>query len=81
MADSNLDYLGITGSDVMTTPVATTPKLGIEEAHELLWSSMSQPRLNYVMVLSVYKELLNEVDFYAVANEFVGRSEHRLLSV
>ena len=37
-----------------------------------LRSTMSQPRLNHVMVLSIYKELLNELDLYAVANEFVG---------
>ena len=39
---------------------------------------MSQPRLNHVMVLSIYKELLDELDLYAVANEFVGSSEYRL---
>jgi len=39
---------------------------------------MSQPRLNHVMVLSIYKELLDELDSYAVANEFVGSSEYRL---
>ena len=26
----------------------------------------------------LYKELVDEMDFYAVANEFVGSSEHRL---
>ena len=39
---------------------------------------MSQPRLNHVMVLSIYKELLDELDLYAVANEFVGSSEYML---
>ena len=39
---------------------------------------MSQPRLNHVMVLSIYKELLDELDLYAEANEFVGSSEYRL---
>ena len=45
-----------------------------------LRSTMSQPRLNLVMVLSIYKELLDELDLYAVyvANEFVGSSEYRL---
>ena len=43
-----------------------------------LQSTMSQPRLNHVMVLSIYKELLDELDLYAVANEFVGSSEYRL---
>jgi len=40
-----------------------------------LQSTMSQPRLNHVMVLSIYKELLDELDLYAVANEFIGSSE------
>ena len=43
-----------------------------------LRSTMSQPRLNHVMVLSIYKELLDELDLYAVGNEFVGSSEYRL---
>jgi len=43
-----------------------------------LQSTMSQPRLNHVMVLSTYKELLDELDLYAIANEFVGSSEYRL---
>ena len=37
-----------------------------------------QTRLNHVMVLSIYKELLDELDLYAVANEFVGSSEYML---
>jgi len=43
-----------------------------------LRSTMSQPRLNHVMVLSIYKELLDELDLYAIANEFVGGSKYRL---
>ena len=39
---------------------------------------MSQPRLNHVMVLSINKELFDELDMYAVANEFVGSSEYML---
>jgi len=35
-----------------------------------LRSTMSQPRLNHVMVLSIYKELLDELDSYTVANKF-----------
>jgi len=38
----------------------------------------TQRRLNHVMVLSIYKELLDELDLYAVANEFVGSSEYML---
>ena len=43
-----------------------------------LRSTISQLRLNHLMVLSIYKKLLDELDLYVVANEFVGNSEHRL---
>lgn len=39
---------------------------------------MSQPRLNHVMILNIYKELLDKLDLRAVAKEFVGSNEHRL---
>ena len=41
-----------------------------------LWSTMRQVRLNHVMVLNIYKEELDKLDFVAVANEFVSDSEH-----
>ena len=43
-----------------------------------LRSTMSQPRLNHLMVLSIYKQLLDELDLNTTAKEFVGSSEHRL---
>ena len=43
-----------------------------------LRSTMSQPRLNHVMILNIYKELLDKLDLRAVAKEFVGSNEHRL---
>ena len=39
---------------------------------------MGQARLNHAMVLSVYKEQLDELDLKTIANEFVSSSEHRL---
>ena len=42
-----------------------------------LRSTMSQPQLNHLMVLSIYKELLDDLDLSTTANEFVGNSEHR----
>ena len=42
-----------------------------------LQSTMRQPRLNHVMVLSFYKEFVDKLDLYTIANEFVGISEHR----
>ena len=42
-----------------------------------LRSTMSQPRLHHLVVLSIYKELLDDLDLNTTANEFVGNSEHR----
>ena len=44
-----------------------------------LRSTMSQPRLNHLMVLSIYKELelLDDLDLNTTAYEFVSNSEHR----
>ena len=65
---------------VMPATNATSERsfLVLRRLKSYLRSTMSQPRLNLVMVLSIYKELLNELDLYAVANEFVGSSEYRL---
>ena len=43
-----------------------------------LRSTMSQLRLNHMMILSIYKKLVDELDLNAVANEFVDSSDHRL---
>ena len=37
-----------------------------------------QPRLNYLMILNIYKEQLDDVDLSSIANEFVCGSEHRM---
>ena len=39
---------------------------------------MNQARLNHIMVLHIYKELVDGFDLNAVANEFTRESEHRL---
>ena len=39
---------------------------------------MTQLRLNNLMVLNVYKEMLDDMDIKSIANEFVQGSEHRL---
>ena len=39
---------------------------------------MGQGRLNHLMVLNIYQEMLDELDLNAVANDFVRGSEHRL---
>ena len=43
-----------------------------------LRSSMAQARLNHLMVLSIYKEMLDRIDLRTTANNFVQGSEHRL---
>ena len=43
-----------------------------------LRSTMLQPRLNYLMILNIYKEQLNDFDLSSIANEFVCGSEHRM---
>ena len=43
-----------------------------------LRSTMSQQRLNNLMLLHVHKDLTDSLDVLGVANEFVGESEHRL---
>ena len=42
-----------------------------------LRSIMQQKWINHVMVLNIYKEQLDKLDLIAIANEFVGESEHR----
>lgn len=39
---------------------------------------MSQSRLNHLMVLYVYKDLTDNLDFISIANDFVSKSEHWL---
>ena len=43
-----------------------------------LRSSMTQERLNHLLLLHTHKQLTDSIDLIAVANEFVALSEHRL---
>ena len=43
-----------------------------------LRSKMGQSRLNHLMVLNTYKEMLDSMDIVSVADEFVQANEHRL---
>ena len=43
-----------------------------------LRSTMGQSRLNHLMVLNIYKEILDSMDMISIANEFVQANEHRL---
>ena len=43
-----------------------------------LRSTMTQQKLNYLKILNIYKEALDEMDLKSTANEFVQGNEHRL---
>ena len=43
-----------------------------------LRSTMTQPQLNHLMILNVYKEILDKIDLKDIANQFVQGNEHRL---
>ena len=43
-----------------------------------LRSTMTQLRLNHLMILNIYKEALDDMDLKSIANEFVQGNEHRL---
>ena len=43
-----------------------------------LRSTMTQQRLNNLMVLHVHKDITDQIELKAVATEFVADSEHRL---
>ena len=39
---------------------------------------MGQSRLNHLMILNIYKEILDKMNLIDVAEEFVQGNEHRL---
>ena len=43
-----------------------------------LKSTMTQTRLNSIMILSTHKHLTDKLDLIEIANEFVRGSEHRM---
>ena len=43
-----------------------------------LRNTMSQQRLNNLMLLHVHRDLTDTLDLSAVANDFIGDTEHRL---
>ena len=42
-------------------------------------STMSQQRLNNLMLLHVHKGITDGINLKAIASEFIGNSEHRLM--
>lgn len=40
-----------------------------------MWSTMTQTRLNHIMILAIYRE---QLDLSSIVNQFVAGSKHRL---
>ena len=65
---------------VMPATNATSEKSfsALRTVKSYLKSTMTQTRLNSIMILSTHKHLTDKLDFIEVANEFVRGSEHRM---
>lgn len=65
---------------VMPATNATSERMfsTLRRIKSYLRSTMSQVRLNNLMILHVYEEETEKLDLQDVANEFVGKNEHRL---
>ena len=50
----------------------------LQRVKTYLRNTMSQQRLNNLMLLHVHRDLTDTLDLSAVANDFIGDSEHRL---
>ena len=66
--------LGMPASNAVSEPSFSV----MRRIKSYLRSTMNQTRLSHVMILNIYKELLDKLDFSAIANEFIAGSEHRL---
>ena len=51
---------------------------GLRTVKSYLKSTMTQARLNSIMILSTHKYLTDKLDLIEIANEFVRGSEHRM---
>lgn len=49
----------------------------LRRVKDYLRNTMSQERLNHLMILHVHKDTTDTLDLKSIANEFVGESEHR----
>ena len=50
----------------------------LQRIKSYLRSTMTQQRLNHLMIFNIYKEALDNMDLTSIANEFVQANEHRL---
>ena len=60
-----------------TNAVSERSFSALRRVKSYLRSTMTQSRLNNLMVLHVHKERTDCLDIVAVANDFVSASEHR----
>ena len=61
-----------------TNAVSERSFSALRRVKNYLRSSMTQERLNHLLLLHTHKQLTDSIDLIAVANEFVALSEHRL---
>ena len=52
--------------------------IALRRVKTYLRSTMTQTRLNNLMLLLVHKDMTTALDLRAVANDFIGDSEHRV---
>ena len=64
---------------VMPATNATTERSfsALRRVKNYLRSTMTQQRLNNLMLLHVHKDITDKIELKAIAKEFVGDSEHR----
>ena len=60
-----------------TNTVSERSFSGLRRVKDYCRSTMSQCRLNNLMVLKVYSELTDQLDMKTIGNEFITDSEHR----
>ncbi len=61
-----------------TNAVSERSISALRRVKSYLRTTVSQSRLNHLMLLHVHKHLTDGLDLKKVANEFVAGSEHRL---
>ena len=57
---------------------ATNSSSAMRRVKSYLRSTMTQERLNHLMILHVHKEIIDSISLSDIANNFVSKCEHRL---
>ena len=79
MCDSDIDAAQLSMKlEILGTSFSENKTSQLRRLKTYLRSTMSQTRLNHVMILSIHKELVSELDLHDIVNQFVSGSEPRL---